>query len=133
MNKIQAVITGIDSSGNLHRVSLAAGDEVFTAITLELGKDYTVGASVEIHFKSAHVALAKNVAGEVSIANRVKATVLELQRGKLLTDILLGSNVGEFYALTTTEAVARMDISPGDTVTALMKASDLYLSKAEEQ
>ncbi len=131
MNRIRATVTAIDCNGNLHRVSLAAGNELITVITLELADDYTVGAVVYVHFKPAHVALAKNITGEVSIANRLKATVSALQKGELLTDILLDSEVGKFYALTTTEAVDRMHIVPGDSVTALMKASDLYLSRVE--
>lgn len=131
MNRIRAAVTAIDCNGNLHKVSLAAGKEMITVITLELADDYTVGALVDIHFKPTHVALAKNITGEVSIANRLEATVSELQKGKLLTDILLDSEVGKFYALTTTEAVERMHITSGDSVTALMKASDLYLSRVK--
>ena len=132
MNRIQARVTGIECNGNLHRVLLSAGNQVFTVITLELADEYAVGALVDIRFKSAHVALAKNVSGEVSIANRLQATVLEMQKGKLLVDMLLESHAGKFYALTTAEAVERMRIVPGDCVTALMTASDLHLSKTGE-
>ncbi len=132
MNRIRAMVTGIECNENLHRVTLSAGNQVFTVITLELGEEYAVGALVDIRFKSAHVALAKNIAGEVSIANRLQATVLEMQKGKLLVDMELESEAGKFYALTTTEAVERMRIVPGDSVTALMNASDLHLSRLEE-
>lgn len=130
MNRIRAAVSGIESNGHLHRVELCAGDELFTVITLELAEDYAVGAPVEIRFKPAHVALGKNIAGEVSIANRLDATVLEMQVGKILVDMLLESKVGTFYALTTVEAVERMKLAAGDPVTALMKASDLYLARA---
>lgn len=131
MNRIRATVTGIESSENLHRLSLSAGDQIFMVITLELADDYTVGAPVEIRFKPVHVALAKEISGEISIANRVQATVLEMQSGKILVDMLLESNVGAFYALTTVEAVKRMRLAVGDSVTALMKASDLYLAKTD--
>ncbi|WP_294345061.1 TOBE domain-containing protein [Prosthecochloris sp.] len=131
MNSIRAKVVGIESSENLHRVMLSAGNQIFTVITLELADDYTVGAMVDIRFKSAHVALAKNIAGEVSIANRLQATVQDLQKGKILVDMQLESDAGNISALTTTEAVERMRIVPGDVVTALMKASDLYLSRVE--
>ncbi|UZJ41009.1 transporter [Prosthecochloris sp. SCSIO W1101] len=132
MNNIRAKVVGIEASENLHRVMLSAGNQLFTVITLELADDYTVGAMVDIRFKSAHVALAKNITGEVSIANRLQATVQDMQKGKILVDMQLESDAGNFYALTTTEAVERMCIAPGDVVTALMKASDLYLSKVED-
>lgn len=131
MNSIRAKVTGIECNENLHRVMLSAGNQVFTVITLELADEYAVGALVDICFKPAHVALAKNIAGEVSIANRLQATVLEIQKGKLLVDMQLESEAGKFFALTTTEAVERMRIVQGDSVTALMKASDLYLSRVE--
>jgi molybdate transport system regulatory protein len=131
MNRIRATVSGIESNGHLHRVVLCAGDELFTVITLELAEDYAVGAPVEIRFKPAHVALGKNIAGEVSIANRLEATVLEMQMGKILVDMLLESRVGRFYALTTVEAVERMGIVTGTTVTALLKASDIYLARTE--
>ncbi len=132
MNRIRAMVTGIECNENLHRVTLAAGKRMFTVITLELGDEYRVGAHVDIRFKSAHVALAKNLAGEVSIANRLRATVLKMQKGTFLVDMQLESDAGKFYALTTTEAVERMGIVPGDSLTALMKASDLHLSRSEE-
>ncbi|MCG8342366.1 MAG: TOBE domain-containing protein [Chlorobiales bacterium] len=132
MNRIRATVNRIDYNGNLHRLVLSAGSQSFTVITLELGDEYTVGALVDIRFKPAHVALAKNITGEISIANRLDATVLELHKGKILVEMLLQGAGGKFYALTTTEAVERMRIVPGDAVVALLKASDLYLSKTDE-
>ena len=34
MNRIRATVAGIESSENLHRLSLSAGDQIFTVITL---------------------------------------------------------------------------------------------------
>ena len=129
MNRIRATVCAIERHETLHRVKLEAEGEEFYVITLELAEDYAVGAEVDISFKSTHVALAKQLRGEVSISNRVAARVVELKRGELLTDVLLESGAGKFYALTTTDAAVRMGIAPGDSVTALMKASELYLSK----
>lgn len=129
MNRIRATVSAIEQQESLHRVELHAVGEVFYVITLELAEDYAIGAEVDITFKSTHVAVAKDLAGEVSISNRIEARVVEMKKGELLTDILLESRAGRFYALTTTQAAKRMLLAPGDRVTALMKASDLYLSK----
>ncbi|NEX14327.1 MAG: transporter [Prosthecochloris sp.] len=132
MNRIRATVTGIDRRESLHRVTLTGGNHEFTLLTLELGEEYGIGALVEIHFKSAHVSLAKNISGQVSIANRLEATIVSLREGELLAEIVLDSSVGRFFALLTAEAVKRMQLVAGDRVTALLKASDLYLSKAGE-
>lgn len=132
MNRIGAVVSGIENNGNLHRISLSAGKHDFTVITLELADEYAVGARVDIRFKPAHVALAKHIAGDISIANRIEAEVREIRQGNILAELLLGSETGDFYALTTVEAVGRMHIVQGDRVIALLKASDLYLSKTDE-
>ena len=129
MNRIRATVRAIERHETLHRVRLEAAGEKFYVITLELAEDYAVGAVVDISFKSTHVALAKCLQGEVSISNKVPARVVELKSGELLTDVLLESGAGRFYALITTDAAVRMGLASGDSVTALMKASDLYLSK----
>ncbi len=129
MNRIPAKVIGIESSENLQRLSLSSGKRVFTVITLEPAEEYTVGSHAEIRFKPAHVALAKEMSGEVSIANRLESIVLEMQKGRILVDMLLESFPDRFYALTTVEAVERMGLAPGDKITALIKASDLYLVK----
>ncbi len=132
MNRIGAVVSRIENNGNLHRISLMAGKHAFTVITLELGDEYAVGAQVDICFKPAHVALAKHITGDISIANRVEAEVREIRQGDILSELLLAAEAGDFYALTTVEAVERMHIVEGDRVIALLKASDLYLSKTGE-
>ncbi len=129
MNKIRAVVTDIEGNVQLHRITLDAGGERFVVITLELADEYSVGADVHITFKSTHVALAKEMSGEVSISNRIAATVVALSRNRILTEVFLESRAGAFCCLTTTAAAERLDLKEGDAVTALMKASDLYLSR----
>ncbi|MCW8798567.1 MAG: TOBE domain-containing protein [Prosthecochloris sp.] len=133
MNNIRAVVTNIEGNVQLHRISLDAGGEHFVVITLELADEYSIGADVHITFKSTHVALAKEMSGEVSISNRIPCRVVSVKKSPVLTEVLLDSRAGRFYCLTTTAAAERLDLREGDLVTALMKASDLYLSRVADQ
>ncbi|ARM30318.1 molybdopterin-binding protein [Prosthecochloris sp. HL-130-GSB] len=128
MNRILAVVEAIEANHELHRITLDAGGERFVVITLELGDEFSLGAEVNISFKSTHVALAKGLQGEVTISNRIEAVVVRISENELLTEIELQSRAGNFTSLITTEALRRTGLREGDGVIALMKASDLYLS-----
>ncbi|MBF0586579.1 transporter [Prosthecochloris sp. N3] len=132
MNRIRAVVRSIEAHEALHRITLDAGEERFVVITLELADEYRVGASVDISFKSTHVALARSLRGELTISNRLEAVVAGVRRSRLLAEIDLRSRAGSFTSLITVDALERTGIQEGDRVTALMKASDLYLSRIRE-
>ena len=131
MNKVRAEVKTIEASGHLHRITLDAGGETFVVITLELGEDFVVSSRVNISFKSTHVAIARGLQGEVTISNRIASKVETIRRKPILTEVVLCSRAGSFTALITTRALERLGLQEGDEVTALMKASDLYLSVRE--
>jgi len=131
VNKVRAEVRTIEASGHLHRITLDAGGETFVVITLELGEDFVVGSRVYISFKSTHVAIARGLQGDVTISNRIASKVETIRRKPILTEVVLYSRAGSFTALITTRAFERLGLQEGDEVTALMKASDLYLSVRE--
>lgn len=131
MNKLPAVIKRIERSDALYLLEVEAGGVGFTLLLFDLKPMFIVGTRVNILFKESEVAVAVDLIGELSLANRLAARVSAVKCGPILTHLTLTCAAGEMGSLITTRALERLRLQVGGAVTALIKASEISLEAAD--
>ena len=127
MNRLSAVVTQIEGEESLHIISFDYEGESLKMMGLDLPKGLHVNAHVTLGVKPSHVAIAKNVSGELSYSNQLPATIVSIENGKLLSNVLLHVKGSEVQSFITASSALRMNLQAGDNVILLMKASELFV------
>jgi molybdate transport system regulatory protein len=136
MNRLRGKITGIESNGHISLVDVAVGADTFSATLLESPQAspyLAVGNTVMVLFKETEVSLAKDLSGRISLRNRLRATVREIRRGEILSEVLLDYHGQTIASIITTRAVQRLELADGDKVEALIKANEVSLMEADHE
>jgi len=129
MSLFNAKVCDIKNVNELHIVKFSYNTTTLSMMSLELDPNIKVGTLVTLFAKTNNIALAKNISGELSYANQLKATVLAIENGELLSKITLKNEIQEFESIITKDSCLRMNLHPNDKVTALIKASELSISE----
>ena len=133
MNRFQATITQIESEGSLHIVTFDFEGTQLRMMSLELGAEVRVGCVVILTIKSTYIALAKtsavSFADSVSYTNLIPATIVKIKQGKLLSSIALDAGGYRLESIITRSSSERMKLVAGETVTMLIKASELSIAE----
>jgi molybdopterin-binding protein len=66
---------------------------------------------------------------EQSIRNEIPGTVKEIISDKVLSEIIVETRIGEMAAVITTRSVQDMGLKVGDSVAALVKATNVSLRR----
>lgn len=130
MNKLNGMITLVEHNDTMSLVDVVVENVSFSAILLETpitAKYLHADEPVTLLFKETEVSLAKNLQGELSLRNRITATVVSIERGEILSAISLSFQGKKMVSVITTRAVKRLQLSVGDTVEALVKANEVAL------
>jgi len=133
MSQLRASIEQIESVENLNIVTFLCEGQTLQMLSLELGDSIQAGRYVILACKPTAVALAKpsakreNFSSLLSYANQLRVTIDTIHEGKLLYSILL--SLGEFTleSILSRDAAARLQLSEGDVVIALIKANELSI------
>jgi molybdopterin-binding protein len=64
-----------------------------------------------------------------SIRNEIPGTVKEIISDKVLSEIIVETRIGEMVAVITTRSVQDMGLKVGDSVAALVKATNVSLRR----
>jgi len=129
MNQIKATITQIDTVDNLNIVKFDFHGHSLTMMSLGLNDETSVGKEVILSIKPTNVTIGKDFSGQVSYANQIKATIVSCENGKLLSSIKLSVNDVVLESIITLESSSNMDLTAGDEVTMMLKASELSILK----
>lgn len=127
MNRIRAVVTGIERAENVTVIVFDAEGTTMRMMGLGLNVDVQLGDPVMLGVKATNIALARAFMGEVSISNRLESIVESVEDGTLLCSIMLRAGDTRLECITTLDAVREMAIEEGDEVTVLIKASELSI------
>ncbi len=127
MNQFNATVKKIERVENLHLVSFEFGNQTIKMLSLDLNRLLELESTVRLRVKSTNIALAKNFTGMLSYANQLKASIISVNNGVLLSSI--GVNVEGFKleSLVPLESSLSMDLSVGDNVTLLIKGSEVFV------
>ena len=102
-------------------------------LSLELPEEIQPGVEVKLACKPIAVALAKptmdveSFCSMLSYSNQLKVHINSIEKGKLLSSILLKLGTFSLESIMGTEAVERLALKEGDEVIALIKANELSI------
>jgi molybdate transport system regulatory protein len=134
MNKLTGKISQIQQSGAILLVDVDVDGHGFSAMLIESATQpewLQEGNAVNLVFKETEVSLAKNLSGMISMRNRMKCTVLQIDRGELLSKVSLQFQKYKLISAITTRSVNSLDLKIGDEVEALVKANEVSLMKKQ--
>ena len=129
MNTLIATVTKIDTIDNLNIVNFDFSDQTLSMMSLDLSDDIQIGTKVKLITKPSYIAIAKEFSGILSYSNQLKAKIIELENGKLLSSVKLQIEEFVLESIITFESSKKMDLKVGDEVTAFIKASELSILK----
>lgn len=132
MNKLSGIINNIQQSGAILLVDVDVDGHGFSAMLIESATQpewLQTGNAIDLVFKETEVSLAKNLSGMISMRNRMKCTVQDIERGELLSKVSLQFQKYTLTSAITTRSVDSLNIKIGDEVEALVKANEVSLMK----
>ena len=128
MNTLEAQISKIDRLDNLTIVKFNYNQTCLSMMSLGL-KDIEIGSKVILNINASHIAIAKDLKGDISLSNIFNCVISELDKGELLSSIKLKIDDDYLTSIITTNSVNRMNLKINDNVQALVKASEISIKK----
>ena len=133
MSHLIATIEKIESVDDLNIVTFVCAGQKLQMVSLELSEEIQPKVKVKLVCKPTAVALAKptidveSFCSMLSYSNQLQVQITSIERGKLLSSILLKLGSFSLESMTSTDAVERLDLKEGDEVIALIKANELSI------
>jgi molybdopterin-binding protein len=129
MSQLIATIKKISTVDNLNIVEFDFHGNILKMMSLDLGKEVQLGKKVILSVKSTNVSLAKNLSGDLSFSNKIVAIIENVENGILLSSITLKINDTYIESIITADSSKRMQLQENDSVTVLIKASNLSIEE----
>ena len=127
MNYITAMVESIQEYEGVNFVLCRAGSQALYVMSLALGQSIAPGVEVSLGVKSTNVSLAKGFEGHISIAAQLRAEVVSIEHGELMSCVTLGMDGITLESIVMRQTVEKMALTMGDNVLALIKATDLSI------
>jgi len=129
MNQIVATIKNIRSVDNLNIVDFDFEGIDLKMMSLGLNKDVEISKKVKLSVKPTNIFLSKDISTNMSISNKIVATIDSIENGQLLSSIIL--KVGDIFleSIITVDSSKRMNLQENDELAILIKASDLFIEE----
>lgn len=102
-------------------------------VSLNLNKEITLNKKVELSIKPTNILIAKNLQGEISISNQLKAKIVKVENGELLSSILLKVEDTILESIITVDSSKNMNLVKDEEVLILIKASDLFIQEVIDE
>ena len=133
MNNLSGKIKHIKNSEYLSEVSIELeNNSIFNVFLVETPQSASYlkpGQKIQLLFKETEVIISKNLMPEISIHNELKAEIIEIKPGKILSEILLKSAVGKIKSLLSSTVLQQMNFAESQEVLILVKANEIMLSE----
>jgi molybdopterin-binding protein len=68
-----------------------------------------------------------------SIRNRIPGTIREITSDQVLSEVVIDTLIGSVAAVITTRSVREMQLKVGDSITALIKATNVSVEKGDSK
>lgn len=132
MNSFSGHIAQIESSGNISIVSVAI-DEKLTLKSVIIDTQETapylkVGTAVKTLFKETEVIISLDQNLAISLQNRIAGTISEIEKGALLSRIVIDTENGSLVSIISTQAAENLKLTKGLNVTAMIKLNEIILA-----
>jgi molybdate transport system regulatory protein len=133
-NRVRGQVTDIHAGEVMSLVTIQAGDHRLVASVTNDGVNeiqLKPKDSVTPVIKSTEVVLIKGESGalKISARNKLKGLVTSIQKGEAMGPIAVAVGSLQFGAAITRQAIDEMQLVVGDTVTVVIKATEVMLMK----
>lgn len=133
MSQIIATIKNIRNVDSLNIVEFGFYNHTLKMVSLNLNKEITLNKKVELSIKPTNILIAKNLQGEISISNQLKAKIVKVENGELLSSILLKVEDTILESIITVDSSKNMNLVEDEEVLILIKASDLFIQEVIDE
>ena len=127
MNKIAAVVTGIEQTDIVSYITLQCAETTVRLIKTKLPMWLSIGDNVYFTFQEASVCVSKECPGKVSIENRIPGTLMQIRSKDSLCELTFESDIGKVVSLITEKACQELGLEVGCTATMLLRGVDIQL------
>lgn len=136
MNSLSGKIKDITTEGDLSLVKIEVRDIEFKSIVVEKPQTTTylkIGNQVNILFKETEVIVGHPSTDNISLQNRILCRIIDIKKGKLLSELQLSFDKLLVRAIITSNAVDQLDLQTGKEVLALIKTNEIMLSPVQDK
>jgi molybdopterin-binding protein len=127
MNQLRVTVTKIEKIDSLHHLTLLLNQKVIHMLTLELNPKIKLGLDVNISFKSTNIGISKSFKKDISLENQLKAKVIHIENGKIVSSICLEIEGFKLESIITLNASKRLNLKAEDEVFALLSESAISI------
>jgi molybdate transport system regulatory protein len=131
MNVLPGLIQEIWTEGHLSLVRIKIENDLFSSIVIDTPQTASyliVDTKVDMLFKENEVVIAQSFSGQISMQNRFVCTIRSIEKGKLLSKLVLNYRQHTIASLITTNATEQLECAVGDEVIAMVKTNEISLS-----
>lgn len=133
MNSLKGHIKEVQVNGSLSLVTVALSDEIlFKAVIIETPETASYlskGQLVKVLFKETEVVIGKDIKHLISLQNQIRGKIKRVERGQLLSNIIINTPAGDISSIITTNAVDQLSLKEELTVCAMVKTNEIMLSE----
>lgn len=129
MSSFVSKIKDIHRIDNLNIVEFDFNGIALKMMSLDLNSSIKVDKVVKLCVKPTNVIVAKDLQGKISLSNKFKATIEDVQNGKLLSCITLKVHNTSIESIITLDSSIKMNLKKDEEVLVLIKASDISIEE----
>lgn len=133
MNRFSGKISKIDVNGSLSLVTVAASERITikTIIieTPETAAYLKIGNTIQVLFKETEVVLGLNQKHAISLQNRINGTIIQIEKGALLSKVVIDTEIGSLVSVVSTEAIKELNLEENQEVITMIKLNEIMLSE----
>ena len=137
MNRLQGTIQAISTVDRLTLIDVTVGGDRITGMiidTPETNPNLRKGQEVWVVFKESDVALGHVAADQISISNRLSAKVNNIERGKLLSRVVLDYQDQVIHAIIPNRSLDHLKVEVDKSIDLLLRINEiLLLNKASNE
>ena len=133
MSQIIATIKNIRNVDSLNIVEFGFYNHTLKMVSLNLSKQISINKKVKLSIKPTNILIAKKFEGEISISNQLKAKIVKVENGELLSSILLKVEDTILESIITVDSSKNMNLVEDEEVLILIKASDVFIHEVIDE
>jgi molybdate transport system regulatory protein len=133
-NQLAATITALEKGAvnTMVTLEMPGGSRLSSIITNEAvsGLQLATGDRVKAFFKASHVLLAAGEVPNISARNKLEGVAKKVTKGAVNAEVNIVLPDGDVVtSIVTNEAINGLGIKEGDSVVAVIKATDVMIAK----
>ncbi len=133
MNSLRGNIYEIQQNGNLSLVTIKLSADLYLkTIIVETPQSASYlrnGHDINVLFKETEVVIGTNIAHKISLQNKIPGIIQEVEKGALLSRVVVESSVGIIESIISTNAIDSLELVKGMSVMAMIKLNEIMLAE----